>query len=68
MSEAKEKTVTIVIPKTRKDQDDVFVSVNDRTWLIKRGVPVEVPACVAEVITTGQAMREAAMEMGNPVS
>ena len=68
MSEAKEKTVTIMIPKTRKDQDDVFVSVNDRTWLIKRGVPVEVPACVAEVITTGQAMREAAMEMGNPVS
>jgi hypothetical protein len=28
----------------------VFVSVNDKKWLIKRGVDVEVPACVAEVL------------------
>ena len=45
-----EKMVTIKLPRERKDQEDVFVSVNMRTWQIKRGVPVEVPACVAEVL------------------
>lgn len=46
----KEKMVTIKIPRTRKDEEDVFVSVNKRTWLIKRGVEVQVPECVAEVL------------------
>lgn len=45
-----EKMVKIRIPKTRNNQEDVFVSVNMRTFLIKRGVEVEVPACVAEVL------------------
>lgn len=45
-----EKTVKIKIPRTSKEQGDVFVSVNERTWLIKRGVEVEVPECVKEVI------------------
>lgn len=45
-----ETTVRIKIPRTRKDEDDVFVSVNERTWLIKRGVEVEVPMCVAKVL------------------
>ena len=40
MAEAKEKTVKIRIPRTKADQEDVFVSVNMRTWLIKRGVEV----------------------------
>jgi len=46
----KEKMVKIRIPRTKADQEDVFVSVNLRTWLIKRGVEVEVPECVAEVL------------------
>lgn len=50
MSETKEKTVRIKIPMTPTETDDVFVSVNDRTWQIKRGEYVEVPACVAEVL------------------
>lgn len=45
-----EKLVKIRIPRTRDEKDDVFVSVNERTWLIKRGEEVEVPECVAEVI------------------
>lgn len=46
-----EKMVIIKIPLERgKVNKDVFVSVNDRTWQIKRGVPVEVPECVAEVL------------------
>ena len=44
------KTVTIRIPRTSKEEDDVFVSVNQRTWLIKRGVEVDVPICVADVL------------------
>lgn len=55
---AKEKTVKIRLPKTRENQDDVFVSVNNRTWLIKRGVEVEVPECVAEVFRNQERMME----------
>lgn len=56
-----EKTVKIRIPKTRKDQEDVFVSVNDRTFLIARGVEVEVPECVAEVLQHQEEMLERIM-------
>jgi hypothetical protein len=46
-----EKMVKIKIPLERgKANKDVFVSVNDRTWQIKRGIAVEVPECVAEVL------------------
>lgn len=31
-------------------KDDVLVSVNGKSWLIRRGVDVEVPQCVAEVL------------------
>ena len=47
---AKEKTVKIRIPRTKADQEDVPVWVNERSWIIKRGVEVEVPECVAEVL------------------
>ena len=57
----KEKMVKIRIPRTRTDEEDVFVSVNMRTWLIKRGVEVEVPECVAEVIRHQEEMMEATM-------
>ena len=54
----KEKMVKIRIPKLRANQEDVFVSVNERTWLVKRGVEVEVPECVAEVIRHSEEMHE----------
>ena len=44
------KMVKIRIPRTKADQEDVFVSVNLETFLIKRGVEVEVPDYVAEVL------------------
>lgn len=47
---ATEKLVTVKIPRVRGNDTDVYVSVNDRSWLIKRGVEVEVPECVAEVL------------------
>ena len=53
----KEKTVRIRIPITPTETDDVFVSINDRTWQIKRGEYVDVPECVAEVLDRADDMR-----------
>lgn len=58
----KEKMVKIRIPKFKANQEDVFVSVNERTWIVKRGVEVEVPECVAEVIRHSEEMRERNMK------
>lgn len=55
------KMVKIKIPRTKKDQEDVFVSVNMETFLIKRGVEVEVPDYVAEVLAHQEEMLETIM-------
>ncbi len=57
---AKEKLVKIRIPRERDRQDDVYVSINERDWLIKRGVEVEVPECVAELIRNAEEAEEKA--------
>ena len=57
-AETKEKMVKIRIPRERANQEDVFVSVNMRTWLIKRGETVEVPECVTEVLQHQEEMLE----------
>lgn len=64
---AKEKVVKIRIPRERDRQDDVFVCVNGRTWLIKRGVEVEVPECVAEVIRNAEDVAEKAYAFNESV-
>ena len=46
----KEKMVKIRIPRTSAKQEDIPVWVNEKSWIIKRGVEVEVPECVAEVL------------------
>ena len=56
-----EKTVKIRLPRDRQEQEDVFVGINERTWLIKRGVEVEVPECVAEVLRHREEMLEKIM-------
>ena len=61
IEETKEKLVKIRIPRTRADQEDVPVWVNNRSWLIKRGVEVEVPECVAEVLMHQEEMLESIM-------
>ena len=66
--EIKEKLIKFRIPKTKENQDDVFVSVNDRTWLIKRGVEVEMPECVYEVLMHQQEMEEIALEYAEAAS
>lgn len=56
-----EKMVTVFIPKAKKDEDDLRVWVNDRSWLIKKGVQVEVPECVAKVLEHRQKMLDKIM-------
>ena len=56
--EAGPKLVKIRIPKTKEDKEDVFVSVNFRTYQIQRGVEVEVPEFVAEVLQHKEEMLE----------
>ena len=58
---AKQKMVKIRIPRTKKDEEDVFVSVNNYTCIIKRGVEVEVPDYVAEVLKHQEEMLEQIM-------
>lgn len=65
---AAENTVKIKLPRERRDQEDVFVGVNERSWLIKRGVEVEVPACVAEVLMHRENMLESIMAFQNEKS
>lgn len=60
----KEKLVKVKIPKVKANQEDVFVSVNERTWIVKRGVEVEVPECVAEVLQHQEEMLDHIMESG----
>ena len=60
-AEPKEKMVTIRIPRTKANQEDVVVWVNMRSWLIKRGVEVEVPECVAEVLRDQERLLEKVM-------
>ena len=57
----KEKMVKIRIPRISAKQEDVPVWVNEKSWLIKRGVEVEVPECVAEVLRHQEEMLEQIM-------
>ena len=59
--EAGPKMVKVRIPRTKADQEDVFVSVNNYTCIIKRGVEVEVPDYVAEVLRHQEEMLEEIM-------
>ena len=58
----KKNTVKVRLPKMKADQEDVFVSVNDYTCIVKRGVEVEVPVFVAEVLRHREQMLEKIME------
>lgn len=44
------KTVKIKLPLTRSESEDVYVCLNGKSYLIKRGVEVEVPEGVAEIL------------------
>ena len=52
------KKVKILLPRIKGETADVFVSVNNYTCVIKRGVEVEVPEFVAEVLKHQEEMLE----------
>ena len=57
-----EPTVTIRLPITRTEKEDKWVAVNGKSMLIKRGVDVEVPLCIAKVLEHQEKMLMEAME------
>lgn len=57
----KPKTMTIKIPLTRTETEDVFVRVNGKRYQIKRGVAVEVPWNVAKVLERSEKMTSIAI-------
>lgn len=68
LEQPSEKMVKVRIPRTSKNQEDVFVSVNLKTYLIKRGVEVEVPESVAEVLRHQEEALEAIMQFEDSVN
>lgn len=65
LEEPAEKMVTIRLPLTRENSSDVFVRVNQRTWLIKRGETVTVPECVVEVLNNAESAMLEAIQFQN---
>ena len=61
------KTVRIKLPRTKDEDQDVLVSVNDYTCLIKRGHEVEVPEFIAEVLRNQELAEMKAEEYMNSV-
>lgn len=57
-----QKKVTIRLPLTRTEKEDVFVGINGKTYLIRRGEEVEVPANVAAVLQRREKALAAALE------
>lgn len=55
------KKVKIKLHLTRTEKDDVYVCVNGKSYQIKRGVEVEVPDFVAEVLQHKEEMLAEAM-------
>ncbi|NLZ46597.1 MAG: hypothetical protein GX896_07900 [Clostridiales bacterium] len=64
--EREKKLKELVTIKLRKDRNnprpDLFVAVNGKTFQIKRGVEVEVPLYVAQVIADSDAQEEFAAD------
>lgn len=60
-----EKTVTIKLPLTRSEKEDVFVGINGHNWLLQRGMEVEVPWNVMKVLQRQEKMLAQALEFEN---
>ena len=64
-----EKMSKVFLPRGRKNEENfVIVSVNGRNYKIMKGVEVEVPACVAEVLENGRMMADTARRYMDPMA
>lgn len=57
----KPKMVEIKLPLTRTEKNDVYVAVNGKSYLIKRGESVKVPASVVEILENREKMLNEAL-------
>lgn len=57
-----DRTVKVKLPLSRTEREDVYVGVNGRSWLIKRGEEVELPWYVAMVLQRREMMLSQAMD------
>lgn len=55
MANAKQEYVTVTIPFIEGKAETEWVCDNGKTYLIKRGEPVEVPSSVAEILQQANA-------------
>ena len=55
------KTVKIKLPLTKEKQADVFVGYNGQTFLLQRGVEIEVPEAVYEILQNSEEMDSLAL-------
>ena len=56
-----DKMTTIMLPRGRKNEENfVIVSVNGRSFKIMKGVEVQVPDYIAEVLSNNRRMAEEA--------
>ena len=51
---AKEKTVTVRLPRISGKNDAVYVSVGERSWRIRRGCDVTLPLCAYDVLRNSE--------------
>lgn len=59
--ETARRMVSVIIPRGRKQEENfVIVSVNGRSWKIMKGVQVQVPDYVAEVLENARMMADEA--------
>lgn len=56
------KKVKIKLPVTRGENEDEWVCLNGKSYQIKRGVAVEVPEGVAEILQNKEEMLAVAIE------
>lgn len=61
------KTVKIKIPRTKKGEGDVTVGVNGMMYRIQRGVEVEVPKVVADILAQSEAVKEKAYSYNDSI-
>lgn len=57
--------VTIKVPLTRTEKDDVYVALNGKSFQIQRGKEVRVPKGVAEILQHSEEMLREAIEFEN---
>lgn len=57
-----EKKIKIRLPLSRELRDDVFVGINGKTYLIKRGEDAVVPVSVAKILERRETMLGIAMD------